>query len=151
MKNFISTCLSLLICSASFAYAADNIATLRGEALDKQKAPSAIPKVINSDIKQVRNYPMQPPVIPHTTRGYEVNLNNNKCMACHSRERTGESQAPMVSVTHFMDREGNFLAELSPRRYFCNQCHVNQFDAKPEVENTFVDMHTLTKRNSQAK
>ena len=37
---------------------------------------------------------------------------------------TEESQAPMVSVTHYMDRDGNFLADISARRYFCEQCHV---------------------------
>ena len=150
MKKFISFCLSALICSAAWAYADGNIATLRDNtSLDTQKNTKAIPKVINSDIKQARNYPMQPPLIPHKTRNYEVNLNSNKCMSCHSRERTQESQAPMVSVTHFMDREGNFLAELSPRRYFCNQCHVTQLDAKPLIDNTFVDMHTLTSQKDK--
>jgi cytochrome c-type protein NapB len=38
-----------------------------------------------------------------------------------------------VSVSHYMDRDGNFLAEISPRRYFCEQCHVPQVDAKPLV------------------
>ena len=141
----------LLTCLATLVYANedDNIATLRhNTAIETQEATKAIAKVINSDVKQTRNYPMQPPVIPHTTRNYEVNLNSNKCMSCHSRERTQDSQAPMVSVTHFMDREGNFLAELSPRRYFCNQCHVNQFDAKPVIENKFIDMHTLTSQKA---
>ncbi|REL25714.1 nitrate reductase cytochrome c-type subunit [Thalassotalea euphylliae] len=141
----------LLTCLASTVNAndGDNIATLRHDtAIATQEATKAIAKVINTDVKQTRNYPMQPPVIPHTTRNYEVNLNSNKCMTCHSRERTQDSQAPMVSVTHFMDREGNFLAELSPRRYFCNQCHVNQFDAKPLIENKFIDMHTLTSQKA---
>ncbi|TQV86027.1 nitrate reductase cytochrome c-type subunit [Aliikangiella coralliicola] len=122
------------------------IATLRDEtAIDDQKRPAVLPKVDNSDIKKTRNYPMQPPLIPHTVRGYEVNLKVNKCMSCHSRSRTEDSQAPMVSVTHFMDRDGNFLAEISPRRYFCNQCHVTQMKTKELVENTFVDMHQLMK------
>ena len=30
-----------------------------------------------------------------------------------------KSQAPMVSITHFMDRDGQFLASVSPRRFFC--------------------------------
>ncbi len=133
--------------------AEDNeIATLRDStALDTQQKTNAIPKIINSDIKQTRNYPMQPPLIPHKTRNYEVNLNTNKCMSCHSRQRTEDSQAPMVSVTHFMNRDGNFLAEVSPRRYFCNQCHVTQADAKPLVDNTFVDMHTLMKNQPKKK
>lgn len=130
----------------------NSVATLRDQTpIDVQKEPNTIPKVINKDIKQGRNYPMQPPVIPHTTRGYEVNKNNNKCMSCHSRHRTEKSQAPMVSVTHYMDRDGNFLAEVSPRRYFCNQCHVTQLDAKPLVENTFTDMHSLMKAKAKSK
>ena len=48
-----------------------------------------------------------------------------------------------------MDRDGNFLAEISPRRYFCNQCHVTQKDAKPLVDNTFVDMDTLMKAKAK--
>lgn len=146
----------LLISTLAFTGAVsaqDNeIATLRDSTtLNTQKNTNDIPKVVNSDIKQARNYPMQPPLIPHTIRNYEVNLNSNKCMACHSRQRTEDSQAPMVSVTHFMNRDGNFLAEVSPRRYFCNQCHVTQADAKPLVENTFVDMHTLMKNKPETK
>ena len=55
----------------------------------------------NTTEKEVRNYPKQPPVIPHTIDGYQVDLNGNKCLSCHARARTGESQAPMVSITHF--------------------------------------------------
>lgn len=125
----------------------NELATLRNQTkIVEQKVPNSIPKVINKDIKKTRNYPMQPPIIPHTTRSYEVNKYNNKCLSCHSRQLTQESQAPMVSVTHFMNRDGNFLAEISPRRYFCNQCHVTQKDAKPLVENTFIDMHNLMKQ-----
>ena len=43
----------------------------------------------------------------------------------------------MVSVTHYMDRDGNFLADVSPRRYFCEQCHVVQTDANPLLANEF--------------
>lgn len=88
---------------------------------------------------------MQPPVIPHKIDGYQLDLKVNKCMSCHARTRTGESQAPMVSVTHYMDRDNNFLADLSPRRYFCVQCHVPQLDAKPLVDNEFIDIDHLLK------
>lgn len=161
MKNLnLATIASLLVLAVSpmmyslTANAADketinSVATLRDHTpIDTQKEPNAIPRVVNKDIKQGRNYPMQPPVIPHTTRSYEVNKNNNKCMSCHSRHRTEKSQAPMVSVTHYMNRDGNFLADVSPRRYFCNQCHVTQVDAKPLVENTFTDMHSLMKNKA---
>lgn len=130
---------------------ADKIATLREAPLNVEPTPPAMQKVINTDVKEVRNYPMQPPVIPHKIDGYQVNLKVNKCMSCHDRSRTGESQAPMVSVTHYMDRENNFLATLSPRRYFCTQCHVPQLDAKILVPNEFVDMDQLMKADSNKK
>ena len=126
------------------AVTADEIATLReGTPLADEAAPKQIPRVVDADIKTQRNYPMQPPLIPHDTRGYEVNIQVNKCMSCHARRKTEESQAPMISVTHYMDRDGNFLAEISPRRYFCNQCHVNQTESKNLVENTFEDMDKI--------
>lgn len=150
MKNLMIKIVISVLLFATAAIAAENeIATLRDKTqIDQQKEPNLIPKVINKDIKKARNYPMQPPIIPHTVRSYEVNLNNNKCLSCHNRNRTEESQAPMVSVTHFMNRDGNFLAEISPRRYFCNQCHVTQLDANPLVDNDFIDMHSLIKQKS---
>ncbi len=152
MKNLIVIAFAFVVFSiSSLAFAAeDNIATLRGSVpLNIEKTTKPLPTIVNKDLKLKRNYPMQPPIIPHTIRDYTLNLNVNKCLSCHSRQRTEESQAPMVSVTHFMNRDGNFLAEISPRRYFCNQCHVTQADVKPLVENTFVDMHTLIKSKSQ--
>ena len=129
----------------------DKVATLRLAPIDIEPTPPAMQKVINSDVKQVRNYPMQPPVIPHRIDGYQIDLKVNKCMQCHARNSTGHSQAPMVSVTHYMDRENNFLASLSPRRYYCTQCHVSQLDAKILVENDFVDVKELMKHSSTAE
>ncbi|WP_445947270.1 nitrate reductase cytochrome c-type subunit, partial [Shewanella sp.] len=108
----------------------DQIDTLRLAPINVEVTPPLMQKVLNTDLKQVRNYPMQPPLIPHKTDGYQLDLKVNKCMQCHARNSTGHSQAPMVSVTHYMDRDNNFLAELSPRRYNCTQCHVTQLDAK---------------------
>jgi cytochrome c-type protein NapB len=110
--------------------------------IDEPKPPE-LGNAENKDIRRKRAYPMQPPTIPHKTDNYQIDLNTNKCLTCHSRRRTEETQAPMVSVTHYMDRDGNFLAEVSPRRYFCEQCHVVQMDAKPLVDNTFQDVDVL--------
>ncbi|WP_068545980.1 nitrate reductase cytochrome c-type subunit [Thalassotalea crassostreae] len=147
MKKSIITLISTVaLCSVALFSFANEIATLRDNtSIETQKTPDKMPDVTNTDIKKSRAYPMQPPLIPHKVRNYQVDLKANTCMSCHSRKRTEESQAPMVSVTHYMDRDGNFLAEVSPRRYFCNQCHVPQLDAKPLVENTFVDMDTMMK------
>ena len=50
-----------------------------------------------------------------------------------------------------MDRDGNFLAEISPRRYFCEQCHVAQVDARPLVENRFEDVDEIIKRTASKR
>ncbi|MEP5764205.1 MAG: nitrate reductase cytochrome c-type subunit [Halieaceae bacterium] len=118
-------------------------ATLRGSSLVTEPRPPRMSQVENRDLKRKRAYPMQPPTIPHKIDGYQVDLNVNKCMSCHSRRRTPESQATMISVTHYMDREGNFLANVSPRRYFCEQCHVIQTDAEPLLANEFVDIDEI--------
>jgi cytochrome c-type protein NapB len=143
-KTSVMTLLVLALSLGLGAVTADEIATVRGGTpIDEERNPEPIPQVVDGDVKTRRNYPMQPPLIPHDTRGYEVNLQVNKCMSCHARRRTEESQAPMISVTHYMDRDGNFLAEVSPRRYFCNQCHVNQTVTRIVFENEFQDMDEL--------
>ncbi len=105
-------------------------------------APRMVPQS-NTDIREIRNYPEQPPVIPHTIEAYQLDANVNQCLSCHARSRMGESQAPMVSITHFMDRDGQFLASVSPRRYFCIQCHVPQHPVKVPVLNRFIDVDSL--------
>ncbi|MHA7772294.1 nitrate reductase cytochrome c-type subunit [Roseibium sp. M-1] len=132
---------SLLVAAAA---AQENISTLRQTTpLADNATPQPMPKPVNSDIRQVRNYPEQPPLIPHTIEGYQIDMNSNKCLSCHSRTAVEVSQAPMVSITHFMNRENQFLASVTPRRYFCNQCHVPQTDARPLVENEFVDVDAV--------
>ena len=113
---------------------------LRGPTpLDKEGAPPLMPKMVNDDVRRGRAFAMQPPLIPHQIENYQIDKNFNRCMACHGRERVAESQAPMVSVTHFMDRDNQFRSEISPRRYFCTLCHVPQMEVKPPVDNTFID------------
>ncbi len=102
--------------------------------------PLPMATVENFDMTRARAYPMQPPTIPHSIDGYQVDLNSNRCMLCHARSTAAQFQAPPVSVTHYMDRDDQFLAEVSPRRYFCVQCHVTQTDAKPLVANGFRDI-----------
>lgn len=92
------------------------------------------------DKRVMRNYPEQPPVIPHSIDNYQLTLKTNRCLDCHRRQFTEGSGAPMISVTHFMDRDGQVLADVTPRRYFCTECHVQQTDAAPLVPNDFQDM-----------
>jgi cytochrome c-type protein NapB len=104
------------------------------------EAPAApVPKWVTDDVRKMRAYPEQPPIIPHSIEGYQLSVNTNRCLSCHKREFTQGSGAPMISVTHYMNREGQMLADVSPRRYFCTACHVPQADAPPIVPNTFQD------------
>ncbi|SEL58350.1 nitrate reductase cytochrome c-type subunit [Halomonas daqiaonensis] len=84
-----------------------------------------------------RNWPEQPPVIPHNIRDYQVDARFNRCLTCHSRGEAVEAGAPMVSVSHFRGRNDQVLLAVSPDRYFCVQCHVPQTDAEPLVGNSF--------------
>ncbi len=95
---------------------------------------------IADDVRKMRNYPEQPPVIPHSIDGYQLTLHTNRCLDCHRRQYTEGSRAPMISVTHFMDRDNQVLADVTARRYNCTACHVPQTDAKPLVLNYFEDM-----------
>jgi nitrate reductase cytochrome c-type subunit len=113
------------------------------------QAPALPPEVVD-DKRRRRNYPDQPPVIPHSIRDYQIDRNSNKCLTCHSRQFTEQTQAPMISVTHYMDRAGNMLAAVSPRRYFCTACHVTQAATEPLVENRFTDVDELLKQNPPA-
>src|SRR5215831_17310336 len=138
---------SLLAAGSSSLLAQSLNSGLRGPTpLNDEGAAPPMTPTRNTAEREVRNYPEQPPVIPHSIDGYQIDLNSNKCLSCHARARTGGSQAPMVSITHFMDRDGQFLASISPRRFFCTECHVPQNVTNPPVSNDFVDVDTMLSR-----
>lgn len=124
---------------------ADNVASLRGyTALDED---SKVPVQKNWQRDRdpiVRDYVQQPPLIPHKTKGYKINLKFNKCLTCHSWANYKEAGATKISQTHFEDRDKNVLANVSARRYFCTQCHVAQVDAPPLVDNTFLPIQAIS-------
>ena len=109
-------------------------------------APSKAPQTMkwqNDREPITRDYVQQPPLIPHKTKGYKINIKSNKCLTCHSWSNYKEAGATKISQTHFSDRENNVLSNIAPRRYFCTQCHVPQINAKPLVENTFNPLQTI--------
>ena len=91
----------------------------------------------------VSDYVYQPPLIPHKIRGYEISTNANKCLSCHSFKKAVDSGATKISVTHYITREGLVLSDVSPRRYFCLQCHVTQADTGVLIENDFKPVDSL--------
>ncbi|MFT6914522.1 MAG: cytochrome c-type protein NapB [Motiliproteus sp.] len=120
--------------------------SLRGfQELDTSTTAPLMPKNSDTDILVDRNYVQQPPVIPHDIRNYKIDLRSNKCLSCHSWDRYKASGATKVSLTHFNTREGHALADISPRRYFCQQCHVPQTNVKPLIKNDYKSSRDLVK------
>jgi cytochrome c-type protein NapB len=50
-----------------------------------------------------------------------------------------------------MDPDLQTLAAVSPRRYFCTQCHVAQMEVEPAIESRFVDIDTVVGRMRSQK
>lgn len=138
-----------LVLAAGTAFAAPPLVqdALRGATpIPDEARPPLLTNAVNDDQRRTRNYDMQPPIIPHRVDGYQVDRNFNKCLDCHARARTEFSQAVPVSATHYIDRSGKVLAQISTRRYFCQQCHVAQEPVKPLVANTFEDVDTVLRK-----
>lgn len=139
MKLFPALALAatLLLSGAAAANAQEKLLSERGDvAIDQTSKVDMFRPEKDKDVIP-RNFQKQPPLIPHSVKGYNITQNFNKCMDCHSKERAEETGATKVAKSHYLDREDNKLKNISPRRYFCMQCHVPQYDAKPLVENTY--------------
>jgi cytochrome c-type protein NapB len=104
-------------------------------------------KLVKDKEKIARTFEEQPPVVPHKVESYTVNLKENKCLDCHSKETAKEKDATEVSESHYQTRDGKKLDSLSARRYFCTQCHVPQAIAPPLVENDFKTIERLSQSN----
>ncbi|EKV29470.1 Nitrate reductase cytochrome c550-type subunit [Caenispirillum salinarum AK4] len=151
-KTILSAALALVAAGAASAALAQSGLEDGLEPTHPLTGPNPLPQVTPADPmppevvdeqRVRRGYPEQPPVIPHRIRDYQIDLNTNKCLTCHAREFAPRVQAPMISVTHFMDRDQQMLAGVAPRRYTCRQCHVPQTKAVPPIPNTFMEIGTL--------
>jgi len=143
----VSLCL-LAAALAAPAVAADGLSDpMRGSApiLDEAQPPP-LANQENKDVRRVRSHPMQPPTIPHRIDGYQLDKSVNRCLFCHARNRIEETKAIPLSVTHYMDRDGSVRGDISPRRYFCTQCHVPQDEVKPLVDNRYEDFDAVANR-----
>lgn len=127
----------VLLSGAGGVSAQEKVLSERGDvAIDQESKVDMFRPEKDKDVIP-RNFQKQPPLIPHSIKGYNITQNFNKCMDCHSKERAEETGATKVAKSHYLDREDKKLGNISPRRYFCMQCHVPQYDAKPLVENTY--------------
>lgn len=147
MKYFKTLWVVLLVVvplGASLQADTGGVSSLRGDLdLDKSAAASDF-KTVPDDRKPLhRDYLHQPPLIPHQIRDYHIDTNSNKCLSCHSWGNYKSSGATKISLTHYDARNGQQLSDVSPRRYFCLQCHVPQVNAKPLVGNQFESVESM--------
>lgn len=84
-----------------------------------------------------RAYRQQPPMIPHRIDAYQVDIRVNQCMTCHDWPHNVAANAPKISETHYVDRNGIALDHVARNRWFCTQCHVVQVNAPTLVNNRF--------------
>ncbi|MCI5097948.1 MAG: nitrate reductase cytochrome c-type subunit [Rhodobacteraceae bacterium] len=128
------TASALFAAGIAFAQSAP-VQSLRGAQIDEHVG---VEDVFHQDKQRfTRSYRQQPPLIPHTIEQYQIDLKANRCLSCHDWTNAGERNAPTLSMTHYMDRNGNQLDRVAGTRWFCNQCHVPQADAPALVENDF--------------
>ena len=130
--------LSLHVTEEAVAQQAGGVQSLRGETEipDENVAPDQ-PRQNTQAGSFERAYRQQPPLIPHKIDGYQIDLSVNQCMQCHDWPYNVEQEAPKISETHYIDRDGVALDSVSPRRWFCTQCHAPQSNAKELVRNDF--------------
>jgi cytochrome c-type protein NapB len=141
LATLSTTVLTGLLLSPCASLAADDggLATLRDAPIPASATTNtgnALKQAIESAPLE-RDFTQQPPLVSHAVDNYPITRSFNKCLDCHSWENYRKEKATKVSQTHFQDHDGKELPYVSPRRYFCVQCHVPQVDAKPLIANTY--------------
>jgi cytochrome c-type protein NapB len=137
VKSKILACLIAVGLGFGGIALAEEVKPLSGTAATNQTNTAPPIYDVKEGARYPKNYLQQPPLIPHRIDKYEIDLKVNMCLRCHDWPNNVEENAPLISVTHFFDRDNVRLDHVSSRRWFCVQCHVPQADAKPLVENKF--------------
>jgi cytochrome c-type protein NapB len=145
-KTPVRNVMPIVLWWSAATFAAPLVDSMRGPTpLPDEPHPPPLSNPENKDVRRNRAFAMQPPTIPHKIDGYQVDRNANRCVSCHARTRIEESKAIAIPATHYLDRDGTMRGDISPRRYFCTQCHVAQDEVKPLVDNTYQDFDALAK------
>ncbi|MFT4173254.1 MAG: nitrate reductase cytochrome c-type subunit [Rhodocyclaceae bacterium] len=139
-KLVVSLSICLLLAPALAQKAAPAAAPVQSLRLGEIEGPEDVSENFRSERDTAplqRDFIQQPPLVPHSIKGYTITARFNKCLDCHSWSRAKQMGATKISLTHFKTADGAELSKVSPRRYFCTQCHVPQTDAKELVGNRF--------------
>lgn len=140
----VTLALSLPDGSRAIAQQAGQVQSLRGETAIPDE--SLAPEIQRQDTPAgvfSRAYRQQPPLIPHRIEGYQISRTVNQCMQCHDWPYNVDEGAPKISETHYFNRDGIALDQVTPGRWFCTQCHVPQVNARELVKNDFKSAKDL--------
>jgi len=138
MKRMIAAVAGVMIATvAAGPLLSQEVRAIR-EAPLTQDAPAAPIAKQEAQQRFDRAYRQQPPLVPHQVDRYQIDWRINQCLGCHDWSNAGKMQAPTLSMTHYIDRDGRQLDTVSGTRWFCNQCHVPQADTSDLVKNTFT-------------
>ncbi|CAA7616585.1 Periplasmic nitrate reductase, electron transfer subunit [Candidatus Terasakiella magnetica] len=136
MAIALALALALGIGGIATGVEASDVKSLRPTEANQADAAPSIYKVVEG-VRHERAYRQQPPLVPHPTDKYEIDVKVNQCLRCHEWPYADQEKAPKISDLHYIDRSGVRQDTVNGNRYFCKQCHVPQNDAKPLVENKF--------------
>lgn len=141
-KLFVMTLAGLILAFGTFATqpaSAEAVKSLRGGiAIPQSKAPAAVFDLVEQEKPFARAFRDQPPLVTHKVAKFWINLEKNRCLDCHDKSTYKQETAPMTGKSHYVGADGKEMEKINMGRYFCNQCHVPQANAKPLVENTFA-------------
>ncbi len=129
---------------SSQALSQENVESLRGMTAIEATSATPEPKPWKGKSDPIaRTFSQQPPLIPHKSQNLKINLDQNKCLGCHGPDNYEKKGATRVGESHFVDRKGKTLDHVAPSRYFCTQCHVEQRDTSPLVNNDFKPLEAV--------
>jgi len=89
-----------------------------------------------------RYFPGAPPIIPHNVMGLvPITGQMNACLGCHDKPdmigKRAQGMPTPMPASHYQDPWAPTGGKkLAGARYNCTQCHAQQSDAQPLVENT---------------
>ncbi len=141
LLGMLALAISTTLAGFAIAQSSGSLQSLRPGELDDTLRAEQIHKQLEGRLQ--RNYRQQPPLIPHSSSQYQIDKRTNQCLGCHDWTVAGERGAPTLSMTHYLDREGNQLDSVAGTRWFCNQCHVPQANAPALVGNDFQPSNAL--------
>lgn len=144
-NNFIGSLFAAALAAFFVASCASTSAEKpQGLRLSEIQAADTAPAVLDYAGKKpgeqgiiARSFEQQPPLIPHRADGATIGFKRNQCLDCHDRAFYKEEKAPKIGDSHYKDRDGKELNQVSMARYNCNLCHVPQVNAPPLITNTF--------------